>query len=732
MTALIAGFALMFCRLRPMALAVLACCWALYSFHARLEGQLPPVLANQLMTITGHVSSVPSAIGDSVRFRFQADQTFREQGIPANLLITWYRDSPDISVGQRWRLELRLKPPWGRVNFLGPDKERWLFAQGIGGLASVRGGQLLVSTSRGRFAVNRLREKVMRRISQTVSDQRQRGVIQALATADRSGLTSTDTAVLRTTGTSHLLAISGLHVGLAAGGGMWLVRVMLLLIPLSIVGHLTIIITAVTGIISALVYAALAGFGIPTMRSALMLMTVMIAVLLSRSIHPVRAWVISLAVILVINPFAPLGAGLWFSFLAIFALILVFRPRTGPERWWITMLMAQAGVVLMLMPIGATWFGTFSPSAFFANLFAIPWVSILLVPLVLAGLATSPISGFITNMLWSLAGTATSILFFVLEAISDFQGPMMTLPSPGILQTALALFGAVLCLLPRGLPVRWFGLFLMIPLVLPQAHRSRGGTLIMDVLDVGQGTAVLISSGGDSLLYDSGPGDGREQSLVNSVITPALVGLGQETPRQVIISHGDLDHSGGLQSLQRVFPDAGYRGNYNADKGRLDGCSRPDNWSWPGVGFEILHPSAWLPYQGNDSSCVVSVRAAGGRLLLAGDISETIERRLVADEIPSHRLLLVPHHGSSTSSSEMFIRHLQPEIAIATAGLGNRFGFPREEIRSRYEAAGVQFWSTAECGALRVILQADGSIQAFSARRQRNRVWRWPAAENCP
>jgi competence protein ComEC len=203
-------------------------------------------------------------------------------------------------------------------------------------------------------------------------------------------------------------------------------------------------------------------------------------------------------------------------------------------------------------------------------------------------------------------------------------------------------------------------------------------------------------------------------------------------PGQVIISHADLDHAGGLQSLRDRYPGAEYHVNLGDRGGDLEKCTIPDRWDWPAVTIETLHPSPWLPYLGNNSSCVISMESAGGGVLLSGDISEVIESRLVREGISPHKLMLVPHHGSNTSSSPAFIARLKPEIAIATASLGNRFGFPRPDIRERYESAGVQFWSTGDCGALRLVLQPDGKVKAASARRKRNRVWRWPAAENCP
>jgi competence protein ComEC len=727
-----ASMALAFPRLRWAALMLLALSWSLHHFHQRLERQLDPTLAGRLVEVRGVISSIPTERRDFSRFRFRTDEEYQDAGLPDALLLYWYQDRPDLAVGQYWQLELKVKPPWGPVNFQGADKERWLFARAIGGLGTVRDGYRLAGSAGQQFPVHSIREKVLRRISERVADERGRGVVQALATADRSGLTTRDRRMLTATGTSHLLAISGLHIGLAAIGGMWLGRVLLLFLPISTMGAATLVVSIAGGLLSAAAYAALAGFGTPTLRSVLMLFTAMAALLLCRTIHPVRAWLLSLAVILWVDPFAPLGAGLWFSFLAVAALLFVFLPRTGNLNWWKTLLMAQSGVVLVLLPLSAAWFHTFSPVGFLANLLAIPWVSFGVVPPVLAGLAVLPFSEAMAGVLWSAAGFAASVLFQILEYIDRFQGALSTMAPVSLFQVFLALLGAFVLLLPRGIPARVMGLFLILPLFFPPGERTRAGTLEVEVLDTGQGTAVLLSSAGQSLLYDTGPGDGKEQNLVAGVIAPALARLGPEAPRQVVVSHGDLDHSGGLESLLKLYPAAEYRGNLAQAHRTVAHCFSPMQWAWTGVEFETLHPSPGLPYRGNDSSCVVSVSTGVGRLLLSGDISKSVESRLIMEGLTAHQVLLVPHHGSKTSSSTPFITQLQPEIAIATAGLGNRFDFPRPEIRHRYEALGTRFWSTGECGALRLVLRQDGSFEASSARRERNRIWRWAASENCP
>jgi competence protein ComEC len=462
-----------------------------------------------------------------------------------------------------------------------------------------------------------------------------------------------------------------------------------------------------------------------------MLLVLLAAVASSRSVHAFRAWVVALAAVLLIDPFSPLGAGFWFSFLAVAALMSVFVPRTGILPRWKNLLMAQAAVILVLLPVSAAWYGAFSAIGFVANLIAIPWVSLLVVPFVLAGVAAIGISEQLAASFWAIAGHAASLLMICLEWFAGLQGELIPVGNANLLVTCLALAGSFLLLTPRRGPLWIYGFFLLSPLFMPRENPVGTGELEVEILDVGQGTAVVASTPRHSLLYDSGPGDGAEFNRVAGAIAPALKRLQGAGPDRVVISHADLDHAGGLRSILDRYPHALYLVNHPDDSGR-GGCRIPMQWSWDGWTWRVLHPSPGLPYYGNDSSCVISIRSGNNGLLLSGDISETVESRLLIEGLSTHPVLLVPHHGSTTSSSRPFIDRTAPSVAIATASLGNRFGFPREVIRERYSSAGVTFWSTGECGALRLRLSPGGQVHASSARRSRERIWRWPAGRHCP
>ncbi|MEJ2384150.1 MAG: DNA internalization-related competence protein ComEC/Rec2 [Xanthomonadales bacterium] len=717
-------------RSRPVGLAVLALCWTLAQYSARAGDRLSAAHSRAVVTVTGSVTSVPARYSELTRFRFAPHADAGNVRLPAAIRVRWYHEAgaaPDVAPGQQWRLELRLQPPWGAVNFHGSDPERRLFARGIGALGTVRAAERLEGAPAVTGSANGLRERVVRAIDRNLSPGPGPGVVRALAVADRSGLDESTRQLLVDTGTAHLLAISGLHVGLAAAAGFWLLRA--LLAPFRIIrrGRLLLVSAAAGGLLAAIGYAVLADLGVSTLRAVAMVAVVLLAAISARAIHPASALLRAAAVVLLFDPFAPLGAGFWFSFGAVAALLAVFVPRLSRGAAWRRPVYAQLAVTTVLLPISAAWFGLTSALALPANLVAIPWVSALVVPPVLAGIAALPVSEALAAGLWRVAGDTAVALLWLLRGMAEYGPAPLGLNAPGTVRLLLALAGAFVLLLPSVMRWRWLALFLLLPLVLPARYVPDAEAVVFEVLDVGQGTSALLHTEAGTLVYDSGPGDGGRRNRVRPVILPAF---GAGAPDRIVISHGDLDHAGGLHALAQRFPKAAVR--LNAAEGAAAACVAGWSWAWGETVFKALHPSPGLPYLGNDSSCVLSVTGPAGRVLLPGDISDPIERRLLAEGLGGHDVLLAPHHGSNSSSGSGFLDRVKPRLAIATAAPGNRFGFPHPAVRERYRAAGVPLLTTGECGAIRVYLR-DGEIQRVrSARRERARIWRWPAAAGCP
>ncbi len=711
---------------------VIGLLWTSVQLHTRLADRLDPELANTLLTIEGRVESLPEVFEDFTRFHFSPRQLPESANLPDVLLVSWFRNSPVIEPGDSWRLDLRVTPPWGRVNFQGPDKERWLFAEGLGGLATVSSGERISRHSGLWSGWNGIRQALRLRIEEFISSKERLGVVLALAIADRSKLQSNHRKVLARTGTSHLLAISGLHVGLAALFGFWFARVLTMTIPGRWRGGTIYPSALIAGLVTAFVYAGLAGFGTSTIRALIMLTVGALALLSRRVVHPAQALVIALAVLLLYDPFAVLGAGFWMSFSAVAVLMFIFSPRHNANvKMGVQLLRAQAGIMVFLLPLSAWWFQTASGSGFVTNLLAIPWLSFIVVPLVLLGIITLPLSQTLSALAFCSAGYAAEGLLIILGAVAAIPASSFKLFQPNLWSTLLASLGALVLLLPGGLRYRWLGLLLFVPLYSP-GKVPAGSDIRLEVLDVGQGTAVLVQSNKHLLIYDSGPGNGLDYDLVDQVIHPAIMHSGIGSPDRILVSHADMDHAGGLNRMRELYPEAVRWASLPLSEPGVEPCHSSLNWIGDGVRYDVLHPTSYLPYLGNDSSCVLSLRNENFSVLIPGDISKAVESRLIYEEIAPHDVLLVPHHGSKTSSSVAFLKRISPQFAVATAGLGNRFGFPRDEIRERYLRLEIPLWSSGECGAIRIISSASGTIAAYSARRERDTPWRWPAEKNCP
>jgi len=710
----------------------------LLSASLALSGQLQDRYTktgnSDAITVVGRITGLPEDFGDYTRFRFRPAQdqpvrTALAPDLPSELLVNWYRDAPKLVPGQIWRLQLQIKPPWGRVNFQGMDKERWLFAEGLGGQATVKQADFLEESS-WLESVHRVRQRLSEEIASVDSEAASIGMLRALGVGDRSGMNREQQNTLAITGTAHLLSISGLHIGLAYLFAFWLAR--LFVLPFSQYLRNSQVYCLLLGWLMAAVYTGLAGFSSAPIRSLVMLSVILGLVLARRITHPFHSLILALVAVMVIDPMTPLQAGAWMSFVAVAGLLFWFVPRRGNRHHAISRtLQAQVAVMCFCFPFSAWWFQLSSPSGLLANGVAIPWVSFVVVPMVLLSLVIWPMHDPTFSWLINAAGHASDWLMLLLQAMAIAVQDHSTVLQPSWPSLLLAMVAGGLILMPRGLRLQAPAALLILPLLLP-AQPVAANRLQMDVLDVGQGTALLLQTGSKLLLYDSGPGDGEGGDLFSSVIYPAILTSGFAQPDRIIISHADLDHAGGLASLQDRFPDVPLYASLPQKVSNILPCDDGLAWSWQNSRFKVLHPSPYLPYKGNDSSCVLDIDAGQFRLLLSGDISTQVERRLLNRGLGVYRILLVPHHGSRSSSAPELLNTTIPELAIATAGIGNRFGFPRPEVRQRYADAGIRLISTDQCGAIRMEAEQDGALQLRSARLERKAPWRWPAGPDCP
>lgn len=733
-------------RARLWAVLPLGFLYTTIALEQRLAERLPPEQARSVYLLSGTIASLPYYRDERMlTFDFLPDEP--HTGLPRRIRVNWYAARPRpgqqpgaglpvLHARERWRLRLELRTTRGRVNFSGADAERRLFADGIGARATVRPGPNRRLAGPGAFEVQHWRESLLAALEREATGLPAQRILKALAAADRRGLRHSDRKVLSATGTGHLLAISGLHIGLAAAMGFYLGRLLLWLLPMSLRLRAAVAVPWAVCWLAALAYAVVAGLGVSTQRALIMLAVTTLVVVGRRHVSPVLGWLIALAVVLLLDPFAPLRAGFWFSFTAVAVLLFLFLPRVGARAAWRRMLLAQAGISLVMAPMSMYWFQQASLPGLVANLVAIPVVSFIIVPLLLAALPLLLVPGPVAHWLLTAAAHSASGLMHFLAALTRLQPESMaSTRNPGLFSTLLAMVGALVVLLPRGLALRTAGLTLMLPLLLPAANRLAPGEVRLDLVDVGQGLSVLLTAPRHLLVYDTGPGNGvvgdGGWDTVESAIRPMITSTG-ERPGRIIVSHGDLDHAGGFAHLREIYPGARFSANLRERPGAVEPCRAPDRWAWGKLHFEVLHPRAGLPYLGNDSSCVLSVQTAGLGLLLAGDVSRVVENRLITAGLRPHRLLLVPHHGSMTSSSPRFIDRVEPELALISAAPDNRFGFPRKAVLQRYAARRVKVLNSADCGGIRIVGGNNGPLRVETARRLRPAIWRWSPAAQCP
>lgn len=706
---------------------VLAACWTVWHLQDRLDHRLSPELDQQVVTIQGRVVGLPEVLPDRVRFVFSPNHMSAQLVLPERLLVSWYQNPPPLASGDVLELALKLRSPRGRVNFNGHDREQWLFANGYGAVAVVQNQPW----SRINSGLISWREQVRDYFHSHLAEHPARPLLIALAVADRSQLNQEHWALMRSTGTSHLLAISGLHIGLAALLGFWLLRGVCSILPQSMNQLLGLKLPWLAAIALALVYAWLAGFGLPTQRALLMLCVLMGGLLFRHQIPAYRYCLYSGILILVIDPLAPLQAGFWLSFMAVVILLLYFRPRKR-LTWWRSVLMAQLVIGIALLPFSLAWFGVISPGALVANLLAVPWVSLIVVPLILAGLILWLFYEPLATVMFEWAADALMLLQHWLVWVVSLLGDSQPLAIPDRFGLSMAVIGGLLMLLPKAFYLRLPGFVLWVQILIPRNDDLIPGDLRLELLDIGQGLAMIVQSQNHSLLYDTGPGDGQSWNLVDATLIPSLAHALALPPDKVLVSHGDLDHAGGLKQLQQRYPEVEYiaTGEHGAD---VMACHTGLAWQWDGVDFEVLHPSPYLPYLGNDSSCVLSIRNGERKWLLTGDISAVIEQRLVDQDIGHYELITVPHHGSASSSSRVFVEHLQTEIALLSTGWMNRFGFPKPEVTDVYKSNDVRLFNTADCGGIRITGRAgDRQLLMHSARDQRRAIWRFAPGKDCP
>lgn len=684
------------------------------ALHLPLAQQYPE-MPNKVI-VEGHIASVVRHQPKMAQFDFAVHRVCYHKQCYArhfNARFSWYGPVPGLWPGDEWRLAVKLKAPRGLANPGSGAFDVILLQQAIATLGYVRAGpqnQLLAPAS-WHFVWAQLRQQLAIGMEQWLPHSPYRGLLSALTTGLRGEVSQTQWSWLQRTGTSHLMAISGLHVGLVAGMAFFLVNRGWRWWPFLMLHLAAPRAAALAAMIAAFGYSALAGFSIPTLRSWVMVMCLMSALWLKRSIRPMQSLLLALWIVLLIQPLAPLNAGFWLSFVAVATLLygVVGRCQTSGLRGW-RWARLQLSLFLGLAPLSLFFFQQLSFVSFFANAFAIPWVSFVIVPGGLLGCLSYWIAPTLAGFFWSLSAHALALLMHYLEWWSHLSLAVWQSGSLSFWQLLMASAGVMGILAPRGWPARWLGGIGLLPLLLLFKPAVAPGAVELTVLDVGQGLAVVVRTATHLLIYDTGPSYGPGADAGSRVIVPFLRTLGAKHVDTLVVSHGDNDHRGGAVSLMAAVPVKQLLTSVPErfpNSTAAAPCHYPQQWTWDEVHFQMLYPQQLVHQSSNNYSCVLKITAGEHTVLLPGDIEREAERallRAVKTDLAAS-IVIAPHHGSRTSSSRAFVQAVQPQYVVFPVGFDNRYRFPNVTVVERYHAQGAKIYTTAEAGAIRFELR---------------------------
>lgn len=711
--------------------------YASWMAQQRLADELAPAIQGRDITLTGVIAEMPRRHERGTGFVFDVESIITpDVHVPRHILLSIYRDekSPLLEphASERWQFTVRLKRPHGTSNPQQFDFEAWALERNLRAVGYVhnKGDNRRISAQVQTFGylTERLRETIRTRFQNTLGEAPYAGVLSALAIGDQTSISTSQWQTFTRTGVNHLMSISGLHITLLAGFAYALIyhlwrrsERLTLHLPARKAA-------AVLGFAVALSYALLAGYGIPAQRTVYMLACVVIALWSSRNIAPAQALAAALLLVSLLDPWAVLSPGFWLSFAAVALIFYLTANRIGISHWLTEYTRVQWAMSIGLIPLLLALFQQVSVVSPVANAVAIPLVSFIVVPLTLLGV--------LLPLDWplQLAHQGMALCMTLLEWLNSLPVATWTQHAPPAWSVIIGMFGVSWILLPRGFPGRWLGLLMLLPMFMSAPQLPAPGVLRLIIFDVGQGLAVAAQTHEHALLYDAGPDYSGDADSGNRILVPALRGLGISQLDSMILTHDDIDHIGGAASVLQAIPTGTLYSTLANDHDLLRTgiiqrpCNDDQRWEWNGVRFEILHPAAKSRRQekqrDNDLSCVLRISTGNHHVLLAGDIERGTEKRLLeehADKLPA-TLLVVPHHGSKSSSSAAFVQSTHPSYAVFTTGYRNHFHHPHPDTLERYRTIGSELLRSDTNGA--IIVEMDAQRFAVESHRTRHaRYW---------
>lgn len=698
--------------------------WVLWFAHSQSAWKLPDDFEGKTVKVTGNISSIPHSEQGITNFLFsikkiQFEQT--EQSAKGLLRLSWRAQKnqplpPHLHVGDEWQLSVRLKKVHGSLNPGGFDYEAWALHEGIraNGYVVNKAENIFLNSYWYRDLLNRMREFLKEKIERNLPLTNTSPWIVALSLGERHGINQENWEVLRNTGTNHLMAIAGLHIGFMSGFiyaiVMWLWRLFptfALRIPAQQA-------SSIGALIMALTYSALAGFSIPTQRACIMLTVFLWVVLLRRKMVSWHGWAVAMLLVLLINPLSVLTESFWLSFGAVAFIIYGVSARLAPNGLWWKWGRIQWVIAVGLVPFGIWLFQQCSISSFIANSIAIPVVGFFIVPLCLLGSFVILFSEKMGGIILMLADKILSVLWEVLTWFAHLSWGSWYQVMPSYTALIISCIGVIILLLPAGFPGRLFGFIGFLPLIFSQVSTPKLGEVWLTLLDVGQGLSTIVQTKNHFLVFDAGMKTGPNFDMGESVVVPFLRFAGARKIDMLVVSHGDNDHIGGAPAIMKRFPTVSIKTSVpeKLPSDHTYYCLSGDTWQWDGVQFQFLYPTQENLGLNNDSSCVLRVSMGDKHILLTGDIEKYAEENLVQDQL-SHlpaNILIAPHHGSKTSGLQEFVDAVHPQYVLFPVGYRNRYRFPHAAIIEKYDALGTQKFDSANAGAITFVVNATEKI----------------------
>jgi competence protein ComEC len=725
---------------------ILSITYASITAQSIIDTRLQAEYVGKDLVVEGIITNIPQWQQQHWRFYFDVNsakiaqsnnKTGKKINLRGKLKLSWYHHKKSkpkkLVAGQTWRFQVRLKQPNGFMNEGSFDYEKWLFSNRIRATGYVRyATQNALLKPAPWYALHYQRQQLAHKIKllldEDSSTDNASAIINALAIANRYEIDKSQWELFRQTGTSHLIAISGLHIGMVAGVGYLLIAVLWWLFPFLYQKMAVRIAGTFFAITLATLYAFLAGFSLPTQRSLVMVIGGVVALLQRQCVMRLNIIAIALVIVLLIDPFAPMSASFWLSFAAVILILLYAnrRQKQLPFSFISLQLMLSFG----MFPLTIFFFGSASLISPIANLIAIPWVTAIIVPLILLSISLLFIAPILSQYLLQFVALNIDYLMRALawlDALPFTMLDLQVLPTTLILVMMLSL---LFLFLPKGFPAKWLGALLLIPLVTYQPPAiQQQGAFTYTMLDVGQGLASVVQTKNHVLIYDTGSKANENFDTGKLVVLPYLQSRGIKHIDKMVLSHDDIDHRGGTLSVLKtintgeiISSNTQFLQNHSVKK-----CQAGQKWQWDKVIFEFLHPDAIGDFSGvdvvdNNRSCVLRVSNQQHSLLLTGDIEKKVELYLLKtqpDKLKSD-VLLIPHHGSLTSSTERFIATVDPKLALNSSGYYNKFRHPAKKVIQRYQQRNIPIYDNVNKGRIRVLFPADNKPLTVESYREDN------------